>query len=171
MTGFVFATAPNTRPARSQIEFIANSPLPLEIKSIEVRPDGSLSCAGPNNLAFRFAYFGIQFHGAIDRDNTPTRLALSADLGPFPFSFDRPALRPNIRAVIAAANRLDGARFEVSSSQHMVLAGEIDVDQPVTASALLIAATQFVLAEKPVLDLLACVLRKGERTHPSRDAA
>ncbi len=159
-------TEPNIQDgheAKGQLDFITSASLPIELKSIEVLPDGRIRCNAPDSMAVSFEYYGLQFFGTVERGQSPALLTLGCDLGPLPFTSQGSGVRESIQMVMAAANKLVGGRYVLSPEQRMTMSGQVEVDRPITAASLLIAATQFLASEKPVLDVLAKLLTSAEQ--------
>ncbi|MDJ0948679.1 MAG: hypothetical protein QNJ94_07140 [Alphaproteobacteria bacterium] len=158
-----------------QLDVFAGIVPPIELKSIRVMADGRIRLDAPESLSFSFEHMGILFQATVDRAATPAQLVVSCDLGPLPFTSEGPARRLNVATVLRAANLLGAAQYYLSDDQHIRLMGSVEVDKPVTAAAVLLAATELLLAVKPTLELLAHLLADGaaaaEPHGPAEDQA
>jgi hypothetical protein len=119
-----------------------------------VDADGVLHAAEPSRPAgFGFRWRGRRVHAVLCPD---ARLRLSVLAGHVPFTAEAAALRPGVYAAYAALR--DDAppewRVGLSPAHGVVIEAVEALGKPATVSALIAAATRFVLRLAPCLDLL-----------------
>ena len=140
---------------KSSLSFLANHPLPLEVGTIAVLPDGTAERRERTLLNFTFDYTGTSFAAAIEPTPEGAQLRLDAALAPMPYSAEGRARRRDIHAIVAASRTaLMHGRFALDNQRHIHLVSELAIDSPVTPIALVTAATRMLIAATPWIALL-----------------
>jgi hypothetical protein len=151
---------------KSSVSFLANHPLPMEVGTITVLPDGTAERRERTALHFSFDYTGTDFDGVIEPTPEGAHLRLDAMLAPLPYSAEGRERRRDLNAIIAASRTgLKYGRFALDSRRHIHLLSEFAIGSPVTPTALVSAATQMLIAATPWIALLRHHL--GPATAPS----
>src|SRR5271170_925252 len=141
--------------ANSSLSFLANHPLPLEVGTIAVLPDGTAERRERTLLNFTFDYTGTSFAAAIEPTPEGAQLRLDAALAPMPYSAEGRARRRDLHAIVAASRTgLKHGRFALDSQRHIHLVSELAIGSPVTPTALVTAATRMLIAATPWVALL-----------------
>lgn len=156
-SGKTFSPDPDTM-AQSTVQFLADQPLPLELKTIHVADDGKAARRLPDQLTFRFHFAGIAFDAAARRHAGGTRLSLEGLLGYLPYSAQGPALRTDVATIVASSSAMQAGRFVVTEGQEIRLRAEVEVETPITPVSLIAAAADILVNAKPWLDTLGLYL-------------
>src|SRR5258708_6583918 len=114
-----------------------------------VRPSGVLE--------FNFCFHEIPFRVRTERRNERPLLTLTGDLGILPFTIENARRRRRLRTVLAAARHGSGMSWEVTASHRIRVSGEIDLDLPLTPTAVIAGATTLLMASRPYLELIVSV--------------
>jgi hypothetical protein len=151
---------------KSSLSFLANHPLPLEVGTISVLPDGTAERHERTALNFTFDYTGTNFVAAIEPTPEGARLRIDAALAPMPYSAEGRDRRRDVHAIVAASRTgLKHGRFALDGHRQIHLVSELAIGSPVTPTALVTAATRMLIAATPWVALLRRHL--GPVTSPS----
>lgn len=114
-----------------------------------VRPSGVLN--------FRFCFKEVPFRARTERRQGRPVLTLTGDLGILPFSIESAKRRRRLRTVLWAARRSSGLRWEITRQHRIRVTGEIELDLPLTPTAVIAGATTLLLTSRPHLELIVAV--------------
>jgi len=158
-TGRFEVTSPST------VEFLAKQPLPFEIKTVVVDPQGQTAQRkSADTIRFRFKFDEIDFQAEAARTGDNTRLRIVACIGRMPYSAESLRKRIDVAAVLSAGRNLPYGCFFVDQNQNIWLESHIDVEQPMTPVSVVAATTAILMATRSWLGLLMGVLlRPGDR--------
>lgn len=149
----------------STVEFLAKQPLPFEIKTVVVDPQGQTAQRkSADTIRFRFKFDEIDFQAEAARTGDNTRLRIVACIGRMPYSAESLRKRIDVAAVLSAGRTLPYGCFFVDQNQNIWLESHIDVEQPMTPVSVVAATTAILMATRSWLALLLGVLlRPGDR--------
>ncbi len=141
----------------SRLAAIGDAPLAVEVNSIGVGSDGSLTVTDPQErpVAFGFEFLGVHFSGGTRLVDGRPRLRLDSNLMALPYTIESAPARRRAFAIMDACRRLGCERIALSADRNVTARGEIAVEPPLTAAALIAATTRLVLELQPVLELFA----------------
>lgn len=139
----------------SSLNFLANQPLPVEIGTLAVQPDGSLRRRAKGPLNFTFSYTGVTFQAAVRPTPDGGRLQLDAELAPLPYSAEGRARRIEVEAIIAASRKgLKYGRLVVDRRSRIHVVSDLDIENPLTPVSLIAAATEMLIQATPWIAIL-----------------
>lgn len=157
---------------KSSLSFLANHPLPLEVGTIHMLPDGSAERRERTLLNFTFDYTGTSFAAAIEPTPEGARLRLDAALAPMPYSAEGRDRRRDVHAIVAASRTgLKHGKFALDANRRIHLVSELAIGSPVTPIALVTAATRLLIAATPWVALLRRHLGPVAAANPPKAAA
>jgi hypothetical protein len=157
--------------ANSSLSFLANHPLPLEVGTITVLPDGTAERRERTLLNFTFDYTGTNFAAAIEPTPEGAQLRIDAALAPMPYSAEGRERRRDVHAIVAASRTgLKHGRFALDDQHQIHLVSELAIGSPVTPIALVTAATRMLIAATPWVALLRRHLGPTPSANPSKPA-
>jgi hypothetical protein len=140
---------------QSSLRFLANHPLPFEVGTIAMRPDGTAEWRDRTALNFTFDYVGTSVTAAIEPTPDGAQLRLDAALAPMPYSAEGRDRRRDVNAIVAASRSgLTHGQFVLDSQRQIHLVSELAIGSPVTPVALVTAATRMLIAATPWIALL-----------------
>jgi hypothetical protein len=149
----------------SSLNFLANHPLPVELGTIRVGPDGLPQTQERTVLNFTFDYTGIQVTATVEPLEDSARLRLDAVLAPMPFTAEGRERRRDVQTILAASRAgLKYGRFVLDDQRRIHLMSEFMVERPVTPVALVSAATRLLIVATPWIALLHRHLGPGGRS-------
>jgi hypothetical protein len=114
-----------------------------------VRPSGVID--------FSFCFKEVPFRGRTERRNERPVLTLTGDLGILPFTIENAPRRRRLRTVLAAARHSSGMLWEITQNHRIRVSGEVDLDLPLTPTAVIAGATTLLMASRPYLELIVSV--------------
>ena len=140
---------------KSSLSFLANHPLPVEVGTITVGPDGTPVRHAPEALRFSFDYTGTEFEARVEPTQQGAALKLDAMVAPMPYSAEGRTRRRDCQ-IIMRASRLGmrHGRLTLDNARRIHLVCELAIDSPVTPTALVAAATRMLIAATPWIALL-----------------
>ncbi len=140
---------------QTSLSFLANHPLPIEIGTISVSPDGTPRHHAPAALEFGFDFAGAEFTARIEPVETGARLQLDAAMAPMPYSGEHRQRRRDALMIIRASRTgLRHGRFLLDAQGQIRLLGELSIGRPVTPAALVAATTRMLIGATPWIALL-----------------
>lgn len=148
----------------ASLTFFANQTLPIETNSIWFGADGLPAHRDLTTpVTFSFVCAGITLSARAGRHDGEAWLEVDGDLGALPFSAESRDARSAVIAVLLAAKLTDHRYFGVGPDQHIKLRGEVPLTCPLTPASILTSVTQFAMAVRPFIEMLAEVLpaRRG----------
>lgn len=134
---------------------IVRHALPIEVNSVEIRPDGLIGqreAAAP--VSFRFSFLGHEFVGEARPNDEGALLQIGADLVPLPYSIESRQRRQRALALLRAARELPHTRLLATPDKAMRAEGTLTVERPLTAGRLVGATTVLLLELMPYLTLV-----------------
>ena len=141
--------------ANSSLSFLANHPLPVEVGTIAVRPDGTAERRARSALKFSFDFTGATFAAEIEPTDEGARLRLDAALAPMPYSAEGRDRRRDVDAIVKASRTgMRHGRFALDNRYQIHLVSELPIGSPVTPTALVAATTRMLIAATPWVALL-----------------
>jgi hypothetical protein len=114
-----------------------------------VRPSGVMQ--------FAFCYKEVPFQVRTERRAGRPLLQITGDLGILPFTIENARRRRRLRTALAAAKHSSGMRWEITQHQRMRVSGEVELDLPLTPTAVIAGATTLLMASRPYLELIVSV--------------
>jgi hypothetical protein len=111
----------------------------------------------PGPLRFSFGFFDVPFQGRAERKAGKPVLTLMGDLGVVPFSIQNPRRRRRLLMVVAAAQQDSSLLWEITPDHRISLTGEIDLNMPLTPTAVIAGATTLLLRCRPYVELVVQV--------------
>src|SRR5258706_8858688 len=139
----------------SSFNFLANHPLPVEVGTITVRPDGTPERHAPEALRFSFDYTGTEFDARVEPTPGGANLTLDALLAPLPFTAEGRARRRDCQVIVRASRLgMKHGRLTLDSEHRIHLVCELAITGPVTPTALVAATTRVLIAATPWIALL-----------------
>jgi hypothetical protein len=139
--------------------------IPTSFADLELTADGpAVQAVAP--IAFGFTYAGIAFEARADRAEAP-RLAIRGQVGTLPFSAEGVQRRTDLKSIISASQELATCRLTLDQRQEIWLDADIEVETPMTPTALLAAAAALIARCKPWLDMLRFYLISPSAAAPS----
>jgi len=137
------------------LSFLANHPLPVELGTITVSPDGTPRRRAPTALAFSFDYTGAEFAARVEPIEGGARLRLDATLAAMPYTAEDRERRRDIQLIMRASRGgMNHGRFVLDAKRQIHLVSELPIGSPVTPAALVATATRMLIAATPWLALL-----------------
>jgi hypothetical protein len=149
------ALKPGPLPLQNVLASLSRFEPPFEIDrfgasfGMGVRPSGVLE--------FSFCFKEVPFRARAERRNERPLLSLTGDLGILPFTIENARRRRRLRTVLAAARRSSGMSWEVTQNHRIRVSGEVDLDLPLTPTAVIAGATTLLMASRPYLELIVSV--------------
>lgn len=125
---------------------------------------------GRRDFNFRFSYRRIPFTAHFRTDGDASRIDVSGDVGPMPFSAESPLARIELQTVLDAANAHLGRAFLVQGGR-IRLAGAAPVARPVGAVGLITALTLLLLKWRPYLETIEVFLLPPDERRLAGEAA
>jgi hypothetical protein len=139
----------------ASLSFFANAISPFETHSIWFGPDGMPSRRDLSSpVTFTFECCGFTFVARAGRQAGSAWLEIEAELGTLPFTAQSRAARGTAIAVLIASKLTDHRYFGVGPDQRIKLSGELPLDPPLTPAVIQTGVTQFVIAVRPIVELL-----------------
>lgn len=153
------------------LKLAAEEQLPIEMGRIVWRADGRLERRRDGeSLSFKFVYRGIRFEGLLDLNDTG-KMAVTADLGPLPYTAESRGTRHQLIRLARGATSLRGLHFVISQDQVLRIAAEGTTPRPRTPTCCLATVCALVLRMRPWLDLTGDLLEEAHRAEALRAAA
>ncbi len=155
---------------KSSLSFLANHPLPVEVGTIRVGPDGIPQRHAPEALRFSFDYTGTDFDAHVEPTPEGASLKLDAVLAPLPFSAESRTRRRDCQVIVQASRLgMKHGRLTLDPERRIRLVCELAIGGPVTPTALVAGATRMLIAATPWIALLRRHLGPGAppRTAPA----
>ncbi len=119
-------------------------------------------------VKFTFAWRGIDFIGHVHELDDELELRLYGDVGPLPFSSERPGARRRLLLLTRRSENDGAVRFAVTRRQRVGVLGQIGVEVPVTCGSIVVAATRLLLGLGPWLELALEEIPRGGRAAARR---
>jgi hypothetical protein len=139
----------------ASLSFLANHPLPVEVGTITIGPDGNPIRHAPEALSFSFDYTGAAFDAHIEPTAEGARLKLDAALAPMPYSAENRTRRRDCQMIMRASRAgMKHGRLVLDAQRRIHLLCELAIGSPVTPAALVTAATRMLIAATPWIALL-----------------
>lgn len=153
-------TAAQHEPAFNEaVGRLAREDVPILFDAVKVRQDGSVVHEARNSLRFAFDYLGATFNAEGLRTGDRFTVAVSADLGPLPFSAESSLARRAILELVAASKSATGPSLTIDPDQIIRIRSRFELLQPVSPMVVVTMVTELLLVLKPWLvrlgDLLA----------------
>ena len=127
--------------------------IPTSFADLELTADGpAVQAVAP--IAFGFTYAGIAFEAHADRSDEQPKLSIRGQVGTLPFSAEGVQRRTDLKSIIAASNEMTGCRLTLDQRQEIWLDAAIEVETPITPTALIASAAAAIARCKPWLDML-----------------
>jgi hypothetical protein len=140
---------------KTSLSFLANHPLPVEVGTITVSPDGTPHRHAPAALAFSFDYTGAAFAAQVEPIEGGARLRLDAVLAAMPYTAEDRQRRRDVQLIMRASRAgLSHGRLVLDAQRRIHLVSELAIGSPVTPAALVATATRLLIAATPWLALL-----------------
>jgi hypothetical protein len=139
---------------REVLASLGQSGPPWEIDRGNAPPAG---VRPPGPLRFTFGLHDVPFQARAERKAGKPVLTLVGDLGVVPFSIQNPRRRRRLLQVVAAAQRDSSLLWEVTPDQRISLTGEIDLNMPLTPTAVIAGATRLLLRCRPYVELIVAI--------------
>ena len=108
-------------------------------------------------LDFNFCFKEVPFRGRTERRNERPVLTLIGDLGILPFSIENARRRRRLRTVLTAAQHRSRMSWEITPNHRIRVTGEIDLNLPLTPTAVIAGATSLLMASRAYLELIVSV--------------
>jgi hypothetical protein len=145
-----------TNPSeRKALASLGRSGPPWEIDRGSSLPAG-VRAAGP--LRFSFGFCDVPFRARAERKAGKPVLTLIGDLGVVPFSIQNPRQRRRLLMVVAAAQQQDSSLlWEVTPDHRISLTGEIDLNMPLTPTAVIAAATTLLMRCRSYIECVVAI--------------
>jgi len=124
---------------------------PLEIDRLTI--DRNMS---DQAVSFRFQHRAAAWWGRLDDGPRQARLSVGTDLGIVPFSAEAQSIRQSLTTIIAAANAHCGDVIRVTGGR-MLIESRAQLEQPVSAVALVGTITRVVAPLNPYIELIRTV--------------
>jgi hypothetical protein len=154
-------------PNLSSLNFLANHPLPVELGTITVGPDGTPQSHERTVINFTFDYTGTEFAAAVEPMEDGAKLRIDADLAPMPYTAEGRDRRRDLQVIIRASRTgLKYGRLTLDRQRHIHLVSEMVLERPVTPASLVTAATRLLIAATPWIALLRHHLGPTSRAEP-----
>jgi hypothetical protein len=137
------------------LSFLANHPLPIEVGTITVGPDGKPQRQARAVLEFGFEFFGSEFAARVEPTETGACLKLSTVLAPMPYTGEHRQCRRDAQIIIRASRSgMPHGRLMLDPQGQICLVGELGIGSPVTPAALVATTTRMLIAATPWISLL-----------------
>jgi hypothetical protein len=138
----------------SSLRTLATAKLPVEIGSVEVAADGSVTrTAVAKPLRFGFEAFGATFAGEV---GVARRLTVTTDLGAMPYTIEGRDRRIDLAHIVAEARQsLVGGTITITPQQRVVLTLTDDLEAPLTPAEIITSASMLALRAQPWITLTA----------------
>jgi len=105
-------------------------------------------------LSFSFECYGIPFSAdGVEGDEGPA-LQISDNLGPIPCTAESPEIRTAIGAILSLPPEFLSLRMSLSSSNDIVVEGELPLGGSITPTRILATASAFVASAKPLIEVI-----------------
>ena len=152
----MLGSEPGPRPMiKSSLSFLANHPLPVEVGTITVGPDGTPQRHAAEAVRFSFDYTGTEFDARVEPTPEGASLKLDAMLAPMPFTAEGRARRRDCQVIIRASRLgMKHGRLTLDPERRIHLVCELAISSPVTPTALVASATRMLIAATPWIALL-----------------
>lgn len=123
--------------------------LPIDMRSVAADEAGDIIRVGADSpIRFEFAFRGIAFSAQLVEDHLGLRLRLAAEVGTLPEDRDASELE----AFVEAAGRRLGPLFR-TSGRSLLFAGEIGLQDGLTAGNIVAGIAGFLAPIAPVIEL------------------
>ncbi len=138
----------------SSLRTLATAKLPVEIGSVEVAADGSVTrSTEAKPVRFGFEAFGAKFAGEV---GAARRLTVTTDLGAMPYTIEGRDRRIDLAHIVAEARQaLIGGTIAITPQQRVVLTLVDELEAPLTPSEIITAASMLALRAQPWIALTA----------------
>ncbi|MBV8168289.1 MAG: hypothetical protein JO021_15945 [Alphaproteobacteria bacterium] len=139
----------------SSLSFLANQPLPVELGTFTVGPDGTPVRHERAALNFTFDYTGAVFTATVEPNADGAKLRIDADLAPMPYTAEGRDRRRDLQIIVRASRTgMKHGRLVLDPQRHIHLACEITLQRPVTPASFVTGATQLLIEATPWIALL-----------------
>jgi len=139
----------------SSLSFLANHPLPVELGTIKVGPDGTPVHHERAVLNFTFDYTGAAFTATVEPIADGAKLRIDSDLAPMPYTAEGRSRRRDVQIIVRASRTgMKHGRLVLDTQGHIHLTCEITLGRPVTPTSFVTAATQLLIEATPWIALL-----------------
>ncbi|HUA56932.1 MAG TPA: hypothetical protein VMB81_32410 [Candidatus Sulfotelmatobacter sp.] len=140
---------------QTSLSFLANHPLPIELGTITVGPDGKPQRQARVALEFGFEFAGAEFTARVEPIEAGARLRLDAVLAPMPYTAEQRHHRRDAQIIIRASRQsMHHGRLVLDAQGKIHLVGELGISSPVTPAAVVAATTRMLIAATPWIALL-----------------
>lgn len=140
---------------QTTLSFLANHPLPIEVGTIAVGPDGKPQRQERAALEFAFEFFGSEFTARLQPTAAGAALKLDAVLAPIPYTAEHRQHRHDAQIVIRASrSSMHHGRLVLDPQGQIRFVGELAIGSPVTPAALVATTTRMLIAATPWIALL-----------------
>jgi hypothetical protein len=155
----------------SSLNFLANHPLPVELGTIKVGPDGTPERLERAVLHFTFDYTGAAFIATVEPIPEGAKLRIDADLAPMPYTAEGRERRRDVQTIVRASRTgMKHGRLALDTQRHIHLVCEIVLPRPVTPASFVTGATQLLIEAPPWIALLRRHLGPAVRADTQRAA-
>lgn len=147
-----------------RITRLAETAFPLEVNSLHIGPDGSLTRIDPreHTFGFRFECLGLGFAASTKVRKGKVWLQIVGTFGPVPYTAESADARRDAMAIVRASEALPHGRIVVSPDRQIQLSGELPLTEPLTPVHVVSAAAELVIEMKPLVALLSDFLPKAK---------
>lgn len=111
----------------------------------------------PGPLRFSFGFCDVPFQARAERKAGKPVLTLTGDLGVVPFSIQNPRRRRRLLMVVQAAQQDSSLLWEITADHRISLTGEIDLNMPLTPTAVIAGATTLLARCRPYIELVVAI--------------
>jgi hypothetical protein len=139
---------------RQALASLGRSGPPWEIDRGSSPPAG---VRAPGPLRFSFGFCDVPFQARAERKAGKPVLTLIGDLGVVPFSIQNPRQRRRLLMVVAAAQQDSSLLWEVTPDHRISLTGEIDLNMPLTPTAVIAAATTLLMRCRSYIEFVVAI--------------
>jgi hypothetical protein len=143
-----------TDAPRDVLASLGQSGPPWEIDRGSALPAG---VRPPGPLRFSFGLYDVPFQARAERKAGKPVLTLIGDLGVVPFSIQNPRRRRRLLKIVAAAQQDSSLLWEVTPDHRISLTGEIDLNMPLTPTAVVAGATRLLLRCRGYIELIVAI--------------
>lgn len=154
-------SAPQTTATGEVLGRLARDDIPFLFDALAVGPDGAIIHTPREALRFAFDFQGVIFNAEGRRQGDVFVLAISADLGPLPFSVESAAARQAIQDIVIASGALIAPRFLIGDDQMIRIEAAMDLAKPVSPVTTLTMVTEVLLVLKPWLARIGTLLEQA----------
>jgi hypothetical protein len=138
-------SAPQTSQTGEALGRLARDDIPFLFDALSLGSDGTIVHTARDTLRFAFDYQGVTFNAEGRRDGDRFVLALSADLGPLPFSAESLEARRMIQDLVGASNALIAPTFSIGEDQAIRVQATLELLKPVSPVVTLTMVTELLL--------------------------